>query len=121
MEGLFVIQLVGAAGLFIGLGFFISIVLKMHRTLSEMKKTLSSLGREIEELTPRISSAVQEIEKTGEDIGITANATTALLNRINGKTGSSPVLDGAVRYLPAAMSLARYIVPLFSARKKKNK
>lgn len=118
MEGIFIVQLVSAAGLFIGLGFFISIVLKMHRTLSEMEGTLSSLGREIEELTPRISSAVQGIEKTGEDIGITANATTALLNRINGKAGSSPLIDGAARFLPAAVSLVHYIVPLLSSRKK---
>ncbi len=118
MEGLFIIQLVGVAGLFIGLGFFISIVLKMHKTLGEMEGTLKSLGREMEELTPRISSAVQEIEKTGEDIGITANATTALLNRINGKTGSSKMIDEAARFMPAAVTLLRYIVPLFSSRKK---
>lgn len=118
MEGLFIIQLVGVAGLFIGLGFFISIVLKMHKTLSEMDRTLRSLGNEIEELTPRISSAVQGIEKTGEDIGITAHATTALLNRINGKAGSSQMLDGAVRFMPAAVTLLRYVVPLFSSRKK---
>lgn len=117
MEGLFIVQLVGAAGLFIGLGFFISIVLKMHKTLSEMEGTLSSLGREIEDLTPRISSALQEIERTGEDIGITANATTALLNRINGKAGSSQMIDGAARFMPAAITLLRYIVPLFSSRK----
>ncbi len=118
MEGLFVIQLVGAVGLFIGLGFFISIVLKMHRTLTEMERTLSSLGGEIEDLTPRISSALQEIEKTGEDIGITANATTALLNRINGKAGSSQIIDGAARFMPAAVTLLRYVAPLFSSRKK---
>lgn len=118
MEGLFIIQLVGAIGLFIGLGFFILIVLKMHRTLGKMEETLSSLGREIEELTPRISSAVQGIEKTGEDIGITANATTALLNRINGKAGSSQIIDGAARLMPVAVTLLRYVVPLFSSRKK---
>jgi len=118
MGGLFVIQLVGAAGLFIGLGFFISIVMKMHKTLSEMDGTLRSIGREIEDLTPRISSALQEIEKTGEDIGITANATTALLNRINGKAGSSQMIDGAARFMPAAVTLLRYVVPLFSSRKK---
>ena len=118
MEGLFIIQLVGAVGLFIGLGFFISIVLKMHRTLTEMERTIASLGREIEDLTPRISSALQEMERTGEDIGITANATTALLNRINGKAGSSPMIDGAVRFMPAAITLIRYIAPLFSSRKK---
>ncbi len=118
MEGIFIVQLVGVAGLFVGLLFFVSVVLKMHRTLGEIENTLSSLGREIEELTPRISSAVQEIEKTGESIGITANATTTLLNRINGKAGSSQVIDGAARILPAAVSLVRYIVPLFSSRKK---
>ena len=118
MEGLFIIQLVAAVGLFIGLGFFISIVLKMHKTLTEMEGTLRSLGREIEDLTPRISSALQEIEKTGEDIGITANATTALLNRINGKAGSSQMIDGAARFIPAAVTLLRYIGPLFSSRKK---
>jgi hypothetical protein len=117
MEGLFIVQLVAATGLFIGLGFFISIVLKMHKTLSEMEGTLRSLGREIEELTPRISSAVQEIERTGEDIGITANATTVLLNRINAKAGTSPMVDGAARILPAAVTLIRYIVPLLSRKK----
>ncbi len=118
MEGLFIIQLVGAVGLFIGLGFFISIVLKMHRTLTEMERTIASLGREIEDLTPRISSALQEMERTGEDIGITANATTALMNRINGKAGSSQIIDGAARFMPAAVTLLRYVVPLFSSRKK---
>jgi len=118
MEGLFVIQLVCAVGLFIGLGFFISIVLKMHRTLTEMERTISSFGREIEDLTPRLSSALHEIEKTGEDIGVTANATTVLLNRINGKAGSSHMLDGAAVFVPAAVTLARYILPLFSSRKK---
>jgi len=118
MEGLFVIQLVGVAGLFIGLGFFISIVIKMRRILVEMEITIRSLGNEIEELTPRISSTLQEIEKTGEDIGITANAATALLNRLNGRDGSSPVMDGAARYLPAAVALIRQVVPMFTGRKK---
>ena len=119
MNGLFIIQLVGAAGLFIGLGFFISIVLKMHKTLSEMDVTLKSLGQEIKELMPRISSALVEIEKTGEDIGRTANASTALLNRVNGMAGSSPMIDSAARFLPAIVSLIRFATPLFSRRKNK--
>lgn len=120
MEGLFIIQLVGVAGLFIGLGFFISIVLKMHRTLTEMECTLKSLGNEIEELTPRVSSALQEIERTGEDIGIMANATTALINRVNGRDGTSPVVDGAVRMLPALISAARHVIPMFRSRKNRS-
>ena len=120
MEGLFIIQLVGVAGLFIGLGFFISLVLKMHRTLTEMEGTLRSLGNEIEELTPRLSSALQEMERTGEDIGIAANATTALLNRVNGREGTSPVVDGAARFLPAIVSLARHVIPMFSSRRKES-
>lgn len=119
MNGLFIIQLVGVAGLFIGLGFFISIVLKMHKTLSEMDVTLKSLGHEIKELMPRVSSAMLEIEKTGEDIGRTANASTELLNRINGMTGTSPMIDSAARFLPAIISLARYATPLFSRKKNK--
>lgn len=118
MNSISIIHLVGAAGLFIGLGFFISIVLKMHKILSEMDDTLKSLGHEIKELTPHISSALQEIEKTGEDIGRTANASTALLNRLNGKTGASPVLDGAARFLPVAVSLIRLSAPLFSRRRR---
>jgi hypothetical protein len=118
MEGLFVIQLVGVAGLFIGLGFFISIVLKMHRTLTEMEATLRTLGEDFEDLTPRISSALQEVEKTGQDIGITANATTALLNKINSREGSTPMIDGAARLLPVAVSLIRHVIP---ALRKKNK
>jgi uncharacterized protein YoxC len=117
MEGLFIIQLVGVAGLFIGLGFFISIVLKMRKTLTEMEMTLRTLGEDIDELTPRISSALQGMEKTGEDLSITANATTVLLNRINGRDGSSPVVDGAARFLPAAVSLIRHIMPMFKKDK----
>ena len=118
MEGLFIVQLVGTAGLFIGLGFFISIVLKMHRTLGEVERTLSSLSNEIEELTPRISSAIALLNSPDTIPPITANATTALLNRINGKAGSSPVIDGAARFVPAAVTLLRYVVPMFSSRKK---
>jgi hypothetical protein len=90
----------------------------MHRTLNEMEGTLRSIGSEIEDLTPRLSSALQEIERTGEDIGITANATTALINRINGRESSSAMIDSAVRFLPAAITLARHIAPIFSSRKK---
>lgn len=118
MEGLFVVQLVGVAGIFIGLGFFVSVVLKMHRTLSEMESTLHSLSDEIEELTPRISSALQEIERTGEDISITANATTSLINRINGTEWNSPVMEGAARYLPAVIGLARHVIPMFKSGKR---
>ncbi|MBN2588145.1 MAG: hypothetical protein JXA64_06335 [Candidatus Fermentibacteraceae bacterium] len=117
MEGLFVVELVGVAGLFIGLGFFISIVLKMRGTLTEMEGTLRTLGNEIEELTPRLSSALQELEKTGEDIGILANATTVLINRINGKEGSSPMVDGVARMLPVMVSIARHMIPVFTSRK----
>jgi hypothetical protein len=119
MNGLFIIQLVGVAGLFIGLGFFISIVLKMHKTLSEMDVTLKSFGQEIKELMPRISSALLEIEKTGEDIGRTANASTELLNRINGIKGTSPILDSAARFLPAVVSLVRFATPILSRKKNK--
>lgn len=119
MEGLFVVQLVGVTGLFIGLGFFISIVLRLRRTLGRIEATLASLERELEELTPRVSSALRELERTGEDIGVTSNAATALLNRINGRESSSPVLDGAVRFLPVLVLLARRIVPLLSSRGRK--
>ncbi len=117
MEGLFVVELVGVAGLFIGLGFFISNVLKMRKTLTEMEDTLRILGNEIKELTPRLSSALQEIEKTGEDIGILANATTVLVNRVNGREGTSPMVDGMARMLPVMVSIARYLIPVFTSRK----
>lgn len=117
MEGLFVVQLVGVAGIFIGLGFFVSVVLKMHRTLSKMESTLHSLSDELEELIPRVSSALQEIERTGEDISITANATTSLINRINGSEWNSPMVEGAVKLLPGLISLARNVIPIFKSGK----
>jgi hypothetical protein len=117
MEGLFIVELVGVAGLFIGLGFFISNVLKMRKTLTEMEDTLRILGNEVKDLTPRLSSALQEIEKTGEDIGILANATTVLVNRVNGREGASPMVDGMARMLPVMVSVARYLIPVFTSRK----
>ena len=121
MTGLFIVHLVGVAGLFIGLGFFISLVLSLRKTLEEVDRTLKDVGEEMSDLIPRLSSALQQIEITGEDIGRSANASTVLINRLNGKTGSSHLMDGAARFLPAALALLKISAPLFSSRKKKRK
>lgn len=117
MNGLFVVHLIGVIGLLVGLGFFVSAVIRMRRTMEEMERTLHSVCGELVGLMPRISSALQQVERTGEDIGRTANSSTALLNRLNGRSGSSPALDGAVRFLPAAAALLRLAVPFVTRRR----
>ena len=117
MDSIFIVQLVGVVGLLVGLGFFVSLTIGMHRTMREMERTLHSISGEILGLMPRLSSVLQQMERTGEDIGKTASSSTALLNRLNGKTGNSKVLDGAARFLPAAVSLFRLIEPIVAGRR----
>jgi hypothetical protein len=112
MDNIFVVLLIGVVGLLIGLGYFISVAVSIRRTAREMERTLHSIGGEILGLMPRVSTALQQLERTGEDIGKTATSSTALLNRLNGKAGASSMLDGAARYLPAAVTLARLFGPL---------
>jgi hypothetical protein len=114
MEKIFVVQLVAVVGLLIGLGFFISVAVSMRRTMREMERTLHSLCGEILGLMPRVSTALQQLERTGEEVGKTAASSATLLNRLNGKAGASAVLDGAARFLPAAVLLARLVGPLVS-------
>ena len=45
--GIFILMVVGVSGFFIGLGFFINIVLKMRKTLSEMDETLKEKANKI--------------------------------------------------------------------------
>jgi len=121
MTGIFIVLLVGVAGLFIGLGFFISLVLNLRKTLEEVDRTLQSVGEDVSELMPRLSSALQQVERTGDDIGRSANASTSLLNRLNGKSSSSPLVDGATKFLPAVISLLKITAPIFSGRRKKKR
>ncbi len=116
--GIFILMVVGVSGFFIGLGFFINIVLKMRKTLSEMDETLKSMNHEIEELTPRISSALHSIETSGEDIGRTANAVTTLVNHINGKTDIPGALGGVAKFLPALFAAGKIVTSIVSKHRK---
>jgi len=121
MTGIFIVLLVGVAALLISLGFFIVLVLSLRRTLEEVERTLKSVEDDVSELMPRLSSALQQVERTGDDIGRSANASTTLLNRLNGKSSSSPLVDGATRFLPAVLALLKITAPIFSGRRKKKR
>lgn len=116
--GIFILMAVGISGFLIGLGFFLNIVLKMRKTLSEMDETLKSMSNEIEELAPRISSSLHSVEVSAEDLGRTANAVTTVVNRFTGKTDSSSALDGAFKFLPAAFAVGRIITSIVSKHKR---
>lgn len=116
--GIFILLLVGVSGFFIGLGFFINIVLKMRKTLSEMDETLKSMNNEIEKLTPRISSALHSVEVSSQDIGRTANAATTFVNRVNEKVVGSHVVDSTFKFLPAVLAVGRIVTSFVSKHKK---
>jgi len=116
MDSIFVVHLVAAAGLLIGLGFFVSVALSVRKTMRQMERTLHALTGEMLGLVPRISSVLQQMERTGEDIGRTAVSSGALIDRLNGRVSSSPLLDGATRFFPAAVALLRLVGPIVGRR-----
>ncbi|GEM_PF-583263 len=116
MEGLFIVHLVGVVGLFTGLAFFIAVALRAHRTLDEISKTLKTLQKEMEELTPRLASVLEETGRTGSEIGRLAGAVASIVEgagRLEGRIGS------AAGYVPLVMTLVKGVATAVSRRRRK--
>ena len=117
MNATSIVLLVGVVGLWGVFGLLIILFNRLRQTIDIMEATLVKVQSDLAELTPTISDALREIEKTGQEVGLTAAEVRILTRRVNSGTTPS-FIGGAVGYLPAAMAVISLIKPFFSRRRR---
>lgn len=116
MDATSIILLIGLVSFWGAIGIAAGFLIRFKKTLETLESSLNRLQSDMAELTPVLSGALLEIEKTGQEVGQTAAEVRVLTKRVN--AGSTPaVIGGAVSYLPAAVGLFRLVRPLFNRRR----
>ncbi len=106
-------------GMIATMAVLVAVLLRMRRTLTETEGLMAELREDIDRLTPRLDSALRVIERSGTEIGRTADSATNILDRVGGRSGSSGLVDTASRLLPLLVPLAGSLGSLFRRKKKK--
>ena len=116
MNATSIVLLVGVVSFWTVAGILFALFGKTKKTLDKLEQTLEEVKIDLAQLTPVLSSTLQEIEKSGREVGKTASDVRILTERFN-SSSSSTVVSGAVNYLPVAMALVKLIKPFFSKNK----
>jgi len=104
MSGTAIVLLVGVAGFWVMLVFLIAAIFRIRKTLETLERTMDTLTREISEAGPRLSAALSELERSGEEIRKTASRAGALVGGIT-EGGKGPMaVQSLVRLAPAFVS-----------------
>jgi HAMP domain-containing protein len=112
-----VILLLGVAGLWTGLLIVVAAAFRMQRSLVRLEDTVDRLQRDVSTLVPRVGLALEEVERAAAEISKTSASARVLLDS-TARHGFAPAALGALKYLPAAVSVARLVIPLFSRRRR---
>jgi hypothetical protein len=112
-----VILLLGVAGLWTGLLIVVAAAFRMQRSLVRLEDTVDRLQRDVSTLVPRVGLALEEVERAAADISKTSSSARALIDSTT-RHGLAPMALGALKYLPAAVSVARLVFPLLSRRRR---
>lgn len=116
MSATSIILLVGVCSFWVFVGIMFALFGRARKVLEDMEKTLGEIRNDIARLTPVISDTLQEVEKTGQEMGQTASEIRTFTRRINSGSAAS-LVSGTVNYLPAALTVLRMVKPLFEKRR----
>lgn len=117
MNATSIVLLVGVISFWAVAGFLFALFGKTKKTLEKLEQTLDEVKGDLSQLTPVLSSTLQEMERSGREVGRTASDVRILTDRFN-SSSSSAVVNGAVNYLPVAMALVKLIKPFFGKNKR---
>ena len=112
-----VILLLGVAGLWTGLLMVVAAAFRMQRSLVRLEDTVDRLRRDVSTLVPRVGLALEEVERAAAEISKTSSSARVLLDS-SARHGLAPAALGVLKYLPAAISVARLVIPVFSRRRR---
>lgn len=119
MNATSIVLLIGVCSFWVVVGILFALFGRTRKVLEEMEKTLGEIRSDLAQLTPVLSDTLQEVEKTGHELGETASQIRVLTTRINSGSAAS-VVSGTVNYLPAALTLFKVIKPLVERMKNRN-
>lgn len=117
MNATSIVLLVGVISFWAVAGFLLALFARTKKTLDKLEETLEEVKGDLSQLTPVLSSTLQEMERSGREVGKTASDVRILTERFN-SSSSSAVVNGAVNYLPIAMALVKLVKPFFSKDKR---
>lgn len=104
MSATAIVLLVGVAGFWTMLAFLIAAIFRIRKTLETLERTMDTLTREVSETGPRLSAALTEMERSGQEIRKTASRAGALVGGIT-EGGKGPMaVQSLVRLAPALVS-----------------
>ncbi|MCK5786912.1 MAG: hypothetical protein KAH54_10205 [Candidatus Sabulitectum sp.] len=111
MSATSIVLLIGVCSFWVFVGVLLALFIRARKVLEGMENTLGEIRSDLAELTPVLSDTLQEVEKTGQEMGATASEIRVLTTRINSGSAAS-VVSGTVSYLPAALTVLKMIKPL---------
>jgi hypothetical protein len=118
MSGTAIVLLVGVAGFWIMLVFLIVAIFRIRKTLETMEGTLDALNREVSEAGPRLSAALSEVERSGQELRRTASRAGALVGDITDDGKGPMAVQSLVRLLPVAVSAFQSVRSMIAGRKR---
>ena len=116
MNATSVVLLVGVCSFWVVVGIILALFGRVRKVLEGLEITLAEIRNEITRLTPILSDTLQEVEKTGQEMGQTASEIRVFTRRINSGSTAS-VVSGTMNYLPVALTAIKLIKPLLGRRK----
>ncbi len=119
MDATAIVLLVGICSFWVVVGMMFALFGKAKKVLENMDQTLADMRDNMAQLTPILSETLQEVEKSGQEMGQTASEIKALTRRINSGTTASTV-SGAVNYLPLAFTVFKTVRPFFEKIRNRN-
>jgi len=117
MNATAIVLLVGVTGFWVMLVFLIAAIFRIRRTLETLERTMDTLTREVSEAGPRLSAALSEMERSGEEIRKTASRAGALVGGIT-EGGKGPMaVQSLIRLVPTFVSAFQSVRAMIARRR----
>jgi Sec-independent protein translocase protein TatA len=112
MNATSIVLLIGVCSFWVVVGVVFALFGRTRKVLESMGETLSEIRNDLARLTPVVSNTLQEVERTGHEVGQTASEIKVLTRKINSGNTASAV-SGAVNYVPVVITLLKAAKPFF--------
>jgi hypothetical protein len=108
--------LIGVVGFWVLLLAFVLLALRLSRVLACLEGTLEELQYQIEEIGPRASAVLEQVEKTALEAERTSAQARMLVKGFTKSTGQTP-LNNLLKAVPMVVSGFKAVKSMVSKRK----
>lgn len=118
MNATSIVLLVGVCSFWLVVGMMFSLMGRTKKVLESMDRALGEIRSDLSQITPVLSDTLQEMEKTGQELGQTASEIRVFTRRVNSGSAAS-IASSTVSYLPVAMTVLKAVKPLFEKKRRR--